>query len=110
MHKPESVLENEICKILWDFERNKSPNPDQNRKPSDELKKNMKRTCSKVGFIVPADHSMKNKENELKDENLDFARELRKLWNNGDINCDWHTGNGPQRLGSPVGWVVEYRQ
>ena len=40
-----------------------------------------KRTCKIVDFAVPADHRIKLKECEKKDKYLDFARELKKLWN-----------------------------
>ena len=32
-------------------------------------------------FAVPVDHRIKLKESERKDENLDLARELKRLWN-----------------------------
>ena len=32
-------------------------------------------------FAVPADYSVKLKESEKKDEYLDLAKELKKLWN-----------------------------
>ena len=34
MYNPESVLENETYKVLWDFETKKSPNLSQTTKPS----------------------------------------------------------------------------
>ena len=34
-----------------------------------------------VDFAVPADHRIKLKKCEKKDKYLDFARELKKLWN-----------------------------
>ena len=34
-----------------------------------------------MDFAVPADHWVKLKENEKKDKYLDFAKELKKLWN-----------------------------
>ena len=34
-----------------------------------------------MDFAVPADHRIKLKECEKKDKYLDFARELKKLWN-----------------------------
>ena len=34
-----------------------------------------------VNFAVPADHRIKLKEREKKDEYLDLAWELKKLWN-----------------------------
>ena len=44
-------------------------------------KKKEKRTCKIVDFAVPADHRIKLKKCEKKDKYLDFARELKKLWN-----------------------------
>ena len=44
MHKPESVLENEMHKIPWNFwERNKSYNPGQKNIPGDNKKKKKKK-------------------------------------------------------------------
>ena len=40
-----------------------------------------KRTCKIVDFAVPAGHRLKLKESEKKDKYLDFARELKRLWN-----------------------------
>ena len=34
-----------------------------------------------MDFDVPADHKVKLKESEKKDELLDLARELKNLWN-----------------------------
>ena len=34
-----------------------------------------------MDFAIPADHSVKSKENEKKDKYLDLAWELKKLWN-----------------------------
>ena len=34
-----------------------------------------------MDFTVLADHRVKLKEGEMKDKYLDFARELKKLWN-----------------------------
>ena len=42
---------------------------------------NNKRTCKIVDFAVPADHRIKLKECEKTNKYLDFARELKKLWN-----------------------------
>ena len=42
---------------------------------------NKKRTCRIVEFAIPANHWVKLKESEKKDNYLDFARELKKLWN-----------------------------
>ena len=40
-----------------------------------------KRICKIVDLAVPADHRINLKECEKKDKYLDFARELKKLWN-----------------------------
>ena len=43
---------------------------------------NEKKRCSRiVNFAVLADHKVKLKESEKRDEYLDLARELKKLWN-----------------------------
>ena len=48
-------------------------------RPYNNFKK--KRNCKIVDFAVPADPIIKLKECEKKDKYLDFARELKKLWN-----------------------------
>ena len=57
MHNPAYVLENDMHKLLWDFD------------------------IQTVEFAVPADHRIKLKECEKKDKYLDLARELKNLWN-----------------------------
>ena len=57
MHNQESVLENEMNKLFWDFE---IPNLGQTTRPS-ESKKKKKRTCRIVEFAVQADHREKFK-------------------------------------------------
>ena len=42
---------------------------------------NKKRTCWIVNVTVPANHIEKIKESEKRVKYLDFAREVRKLWN-----------------------------
>ena len=77
MHNPTPVLENDMHKLLWDFHIDTDhliP-----ARPCNNQQK--KRTCKIVDFAVPADHRIKLKECEKKDEYLDFARELKKLWN-----------------------------
>ena len=45
------------------------------------INKKKKKNCKIVDFAVPADHGIKLKEYEKNDKYLDFARELKKLWN-----------------------------
>ena len=63
---------------LWHTHR--SPNLDQKTRPFNNQQQK-KRICKIVDLAVPADHKIKLKECEKKDEYLDLARELKKLWN-----------------------------
>ena len=60
---------------LW--HRNGSPNLGQKATPYN----NQQKKENFVDFIVPAEHRIKLKESEKKNKYLDFARELKKLWN-----------------------------
>ena len=59
---------------------NGSPNLGQTTRPHNNQQQK-KRTCKIVDFAAPADSRVKLKESEKKDEYLDLARELKKLWN-----------------------------
>ena len=85
MHTPESVLDNETRKFLWGFEIKTDPLISA-RWPhllivNKKKKKKKKETYLEVDSAVPADHRINLKENERMDKFLDFARELKKLWN-----------------------------
>ena len=43
--------------------------------------KRKKRNCQIGYFVVPADHREKFKESEKKDEYLELAKKLKRLWN-----------------------------
>ena len=58
-----------------------SPNLGQKTRPYYNQQQQKKRICKIVDFAVPANHRIKLKECEKKDKYLDFARELKKLWN-----------------------------
>ena len=89
MHNSESVLVNEMQKLLWDFEiqtnhLNSARRPDfviVNKKKKKKKKKKEKRICRIVDFTVPADHRIKLKEREKKDKYLNLANKLKNLWN-----------------------------
>ena len=53
-----------------------SSNNDQKTKPCDNQQK--KRTCEIIDIALPADHRIKLKECEKKDDYIDLARELKK--------------------------------
>ena len=80
MHNPAPVLENDSHKLLWDFNIQRY-HLFPARRPDLIIINKKKRTCKTVGFAVPADHRIKQKECEKKDKYLDLARELKKLWN-----------------------------
>ena len=79
MHNPVSVPENDINRLLWDFDIQRGHLVSA-RRPDLILINKKKRTCKIVNFAVPADYTIKLKECEKKDENLDLPRELKKLW------------------------------
>ena len=80
MHNPAPVLENDSHKLLWDFNI-QTDHLIPARRPDLIIINKKKRTSKIVDFAVPADYRIKQKECEKKDNYLDFARELKKLWN-----------------------------
>ena len=56
-----------------------SPNLGQTTRPYDNLQK--RENLQNCGLSCPADHRVKLKEGEKRDNYLDLARELKKLWN-----------------------------
>ena len=82
MYKPESVLENETHKILWDFKIQTdhlifARQPDimiVNKKKKKKRRKKKKRTCQIVDFAVIAELRVKLKESQKRDMYLDLAR------------------------------------
>ena len=80
MHNPESILENEIHKILWDFDL-QIDHLIVARRPKLVIVNKKQRTCRIVDFAIPADLWVKLKEDTKIDKYLDLARELEKLWN-----------------------------
>ena len=70
MPNPASVQENDTHKLQWDFDIQTDKLILARRHNLILIKKKKKRTCKFADFAVPADHSIKLKESELK-----------KLWN-----------------------------
>ena len=94
MHNQAPELENDIHKLLWDFDI-QTDHLISARRPDIIIinnKKKKKKICKIVDFPVPADHRIKLKEHEKKDKFLDLARELKKnMEHESDdcTNCDW---------------------
>ena len=87
MHHLESVLENEMHKLLW--KTNRSLNLGQTTRPSDskQKKKKKKENLPICGLChpVPTDHKVKSKESEI------ITSTLPGNWmNNGTWKCRWY--------------------
>ena len=80
VHNPALVLENDTHKFRWDFDIH-TDHLISARRPDLIIINKIKKICKIVDFAVPADHRIKLKECEMRDKYLDFARELKKLWN-----------------------------
>ena len=86
MHNPAPALKNDIHKLLWDFDIHTDHLISARRPDLIVIKKN--RTRKIVNFAVPADHRIKLKESEKKDNYLDLVRELKNFIEN---ECDDYT-------------------
>ena len=65
-----------------------------------------------MGFVVPADHRVKLKENEQKDKYLELAREVKKTVeheNDASTNCNWCSLYSHQRIGKRTGGLGNKR-
>ena len=77
MHNPEPVLENDLHKLLWDFNIQTDHLILARRPDLIIIKKKEKRICKIVDFAVLADNRINLKEGEKKDKYIDLARELK---------------------------------
>ena len=79
-HEPESVMENEKCKILWDF----TIQTDRligARRPDIMILDKERRKCQLIDIACPGDNRVAEKEDEKIGKYRDLAREVSKLWN-----------------------------
>ena len=79
-HEPESVLENEDYKILWDFSIQtnhviEAPRPDL------VVVDKKERSCKIIDFAVPGDSRIEEKETDKIEKYQELGRELQKIWN-----------------------------
>ncbi len=79
-HEPQSVVENETCKILWDLTVQTDHIIDA-RRPDLILIKKHDNKCIIVNFAIPYDTRIEQKEREKVNKYQDLKRELQKLWN-----------------------------
>ena len=79
-HEPESALENEDYKILWDFSI-------QTDYVIEAWRTNLvvvdekERSCKITDFAVPGDSRIEEKEKDKIEKYQDLGRELQKIWN-----------------------------
>ena len=80
MHNPAPVLKNDSHKLLWDFNI-QTDRLILARTPDLIIINKKLKICKNFDFAVLADHRINLKESEKKDNYLDIAREIKKLWN-----------------------------
>ena len=79
-HEPEAVIENNQCKILWDFEV-QTDHVIKERRPDLVVVDKEKRICQIVDFAIPYDTKIMEREVDKITKYQDLGRELRRLWN-----------------------------
>ena len=79
-HLPEPVLQNEGCKILWDFITIQTDYVIEARRPDMIVVEKRNKCCKIIDFAITYDSRIEEKEVEKVVKYKDLARELRKLW------------------------------
>ena len=77
-HHPESVLENEDYKRLWDFSI-QTDHVIEAWKPDLFVIDKKERSCKIIDFAVPGDSRIEEKEKDKIEEYQDLGRELQKI-------------------------------
>ena len=78
--EPESVLENEDYKILWDFSI-QTDHVIEARRTDLVVVDKKERGCKIIDFAVPRDSRIEEKEKDKIEKYQDLGRELQKMWN-----------------------------
>ena len=79
-HQPDTVTENDRCKLLWDFDV-QTDHVIQARRPDVIVIDKEKKECKIIDFAMPHDSRVNAKEVEKIEKYQDLAREVQKLWN-----------------------------
>ena len=79
-YEPESVLENEDYKILWDFSI-QIDHVIEARRPDLVVIDKKERSCKITDFAVPGDSRIEEKEKGKIEKYQDLGREFQKIWN-----------------------------
>ena len=80
LHEPDSVLENEDYKILWDLSI-QTNHVIEARRPDLVVVDKKERSCKITDFAVPGDSRIEEKEKDKIEKYQDLGRELQKIWN-----------------------------
>ena len=79
-HEPESILENEDYKILWDFSI-QTDHVIETWRPDLIVVGKKERSCKIIDFAVPGDSRTEEKEKDKLEKYQELERELQKIWN-----------------------------
>ena len=79
-HKPEAVMGNDKCKILWDFIV-QTDHEIHARRPDVTVVQKNKNVCEIIDFTCLYDGKVDTKELEKIEHYQNLARELRNIWN-----------------------------
>ena len=79
-YEPESVLENEDHKILWDFSI-QTDHVKEAQRPDLVAVDKKERSYKIIDFAVPGDSRIEEKEKDKIEKYQDLGRELQKIWN-----------------------------
>ena len=78
-HEPESVLENEDCKMLLDFSI-QTDNLIETRRPDLVVVDKKERSCKITDFAVPGDSRIAEEKDKI-EKYQDLGRALQEIWN-----------------------------
>ena len=78
-HEPESVLESEDYKILWDFSV-ETDHVIEAQRPNLVVIDKEERSCKIIDFVFPGDSRIEEEKDKI-EKYQDFGRELQKIWN-----------------------------
>ena len=79
-HSPETVLENDSFKILWDFNI-QTDHILEARRPDLVVVRKAERLTQIVDFAIPLDPLVVEREQQKIEKYQDLAREIKKMWN-----------------------------
>ena len=78
-HQPDSVIETEQVKILWDFTI-QTDKTIQDMRPDLVIVNNIEKTCHIIDVAIPGDERVSAKETEKIEKYDELRREHERLW------------------------------